>query len=36
MLHVGELELFGDNGINVECNLVLIPEWTSRLPDFFR
>ena len=35
-LHVGELDLVGDNGIDVECDLVLIPEWKSRLPGFFK
>ncbi len=35
-LHVGELDLVGDNGIDVECDLVLIPEWKSRLPGFLK
>jgi len=35
-LHVGELDLIGDNGIEVECDLVLFPEWKSRLPGFLK
>jgi type III restriction enzyme len=36
VLHVGELDLVGDSSVNVECDLVLFPDWKSRLPDFFR
>jgi type III restriction enzyme len=33
MSHVGELDLIGENGTRVECDLVLIPEWKTRLPE---
>jgi len=34
--HVGELDLVGENGTRVECDLVLIPEWKTRLPELMR
>jgi type III restriction enzyme len=33
---VGELELVVEDGTTVECDLVLMPEWKTRLPDFTR
>lgn len=35
-MNIGELDLVGANGANVECDLVLFPEWKTRLPDFLR
>jgi type III restriction enzyme len=32
LMHVGELELIQNGGSTVECDLVLFPEWKSRLP----
>ncbi|MBL8491001.1 MAG: hypothetical protein JNM82_09500, partial [Rhodocyclaceae bacterium] len=29
---VGELELVVEDGTTVECDLVLMPEWKTRLP----
>jgi type III restriction enzyme len=34
--HVGELDLVVDGRSKVECDLVLIPDWKTRLPDFLR
>ena len=34
--HVGELDLVGENGTRVECDLVLIPEWKTRLPELMK
>jgi type III restriction enzyme len=31
---VGELELVVEDGTTVECDLVLMPEWKTRLPNF--
>ncbi|NTV17573.1 MAG: DEAD/DEAH box helicase family protein [Chlorobiaceae bacterium] len=36
MSHVGELDLIGENGTRVECDLVLIPEWKTRLPELMK
>ncbi|MBL8235638.1 MAG: hypothetical protein JNL98_44520 [Bryobacterales bacterium] len=33
--HVGELELVAEDGTRVECELVLMPDWKTRLPQFF-
>lgn len=33
--HVGELELAMEDGTSVECELVLMPDWKTRLPQFF-
>ncbi|MBL8399537.1 DEAD/DEAH box helicase family protein [Accumulibacter sp.] len=33
--HVGELELVAEDGTSVECELVLMPDWKTRLPQFF-
>ena len=35
MARVGEMELVDINGVKVACDLVLIPEWNTRLPEFF-
>ena len=32
---VGEMELVDANGVAVACDLVLMPEWKTRLPEFF-
>jgi type III restriction enzyme len=32
LMHVGELELIQNGSSTVECDLVLFPEWKSRLP----
>jgi hypothetical protein len=32
---VGELELVVEDGTAVECDLVLMPEWKTRLPTMF-
>lgn len=32
--HVGELELVVEDGTALECDLVLMPEWRTRLPRF--
>jgi hypothetical protein len=31
---VGSLELLVEDGTTVECDLVLMPEWQTRLPNF--
>lgn len=36
MSHVGELDLIIENGTRVECDLVLIPEWKTRLPELMK
>lgn len=35
MARVGEMELVDINGVEVACDLVLMPEWKTRLPEFF-
>jgi type III restriction enzyme len=35
MARVGEMELVNTNGVEVACDLVLMPEWKTRLPEFF-
>lgn len=34
--HVGELELVDNDSPSVECDLVLFPEWKTRLPELMR
>jgi len=34
--YVGELDLVVENGMRMECDLVLIPEWKTRLPELMR
>ncbi len=36
LLHIGEMDLVVDGGTTVECDLVLFPEWKTRLPGFLR
>ena len=34
--HIGELDLVGMNGTRMECDLVLIPEWKTKLPELMK
>lgn len=34
--HVGELDLVAQNGTSVECDMVLITDWKTKLPEFMR
>lgn len=33
---IGELELVHQSGPTVECDLVLFPEWKTRLPELMK
>lgn len=35
VLRVGELELVVEDGTRIECDLVLMTEWKTKLPAFF-